>query len=126
MMLMGRRTSACCGRCCRPKIAVISGYSTLERWRLPHVRRARTRNFTQPHFSIGGRTQFYVLRHFYREIGVRILFIDFSRGVAEQSDVKMGSRRHTFIYSSHLSQAPKRRSPYCNLASGRHVHECLL
>ena len=31
MMMMGKRMSACCGRCCRPQIAVISSYRILGR-----------------------------------------------------------------------------------------------
>jgi len=38
-----------------------------------------------------------VLRLFHREIGVRILFIDVLRGVAEQSDVKVARRRYLNI-----------------------------
>jgi len=32
----------------------------------------------------------------HREIGVRIPFVDVTRGVAEQSDVNMAVRRHTY------------------------------
>jgi len=53
-----------------------------------------TLNFKQPHFPIGGQTQVDGLNDFYHEIGVRILFIDVTRRIAEQSD-KVALRRHT-------------------------------
>jgi len=68
--------SAGCGRCCRSKIAVISGYSLLAL--LP----------------IGGRTQADGLSLFHPEIGVRILLVDVTQGVAEKSDVKMSLCSH--------------------------------
>jgi len=97
----------------------------LGRWRLPHVRRAGIRNFTQPHFPIGDGTQVYRLRQFHREIGVRILFVDVSQGIAEQNDVKMASCR-IFSYPSLYLQAPKSRIPDCNLGSGRDIQEFLV
>ena len=88
MMMMGRLTSACNGPCCRPQIAVISGYSILVRgsllWAVKNMKFPICRNHV------------YILRQFHSEICERNIFIDFSRSIAEQSDVKMTSRRHIF------------------------------
>ena len=64
-----------------PTICGDSGYSILGRecrlWA-----GVGTRNFTDPHFPIGGLNHFHALNRFNREIGVRILFIEVARGVA--------------------------------------------
>ena len=48
-----------------------------------------------PTSQFGGRTKIDGLSQFHRVIGVRSLFVDVTRGFAEQSDVKMVLRRHT-------------------------------
>jgi len=55
---------------------------------------SETRNFTQPHLPIRSGTQVDGLRQFHREIGLSILFVDVTRGVAEQSDEFVALRRH--------------------------------
>ena len=55
------------------------------------------------HFPTGGRTQIHGLSQFHREIGVSILFVDVTQGVAEQSDVKMASGHHTVSDILHAS-----------------------
>ena len=52
---------------------------------------------SDPHFPIGSGKQAYGLRQFQREIGVCILFIDGSRGVAEHSHVKLALRRNIWV-----------------------------
>jgi len=94
-MIMVRRMSAGCERCYRPQIELILDYCILRLLCLSPWERG-TRNLTQPLFPTGGRNQVHGLSQFHREIGVSILFVDVTRGVAEHNDVKMASSRHTF------------------------------
>jgi len=75
-------------------------------------------------FAIWYRAQVYGLRQFHREIGVRILFIDVSRIVAEQSHVNFA--RRLIRHSSRKLQVPKIWYPYYNIASGQDISECLV
>ena len=63
----------------------------------------RKKKFHTATFPIGDRTQVHGLSQFHREIDVRILSVDVPRGVAEQSDVKVALRRHTFSHILHAS-----------------------
>jgi len=62
-------------------------------------------------------------RQFHREIGVCIVLVDLSRGIAEQSDVEVIGRRHV-RYSSHYMQGHTSLIPDCNLANGGDILEC--